>query len=118
MGSPFNYGRLTATKEGLTSSHEQVHDKHDQQHAADPATDYGPAIIIPTASTEQKQQNDNDQDNVHVPSGMSLLLLRDVGVLPRAIFGSRATPIQKRSIVSTIASKASVLSGLFMYPLA
>jgi len=75
-----------ATTGNLTSSHQKVDDKHDQQHTADPATDYWAAIIIPAASTEQKKQDDDNQNNVHVSSGLSLPLLRWV---PSATFNFR-----------------------------
>jgi hypothetical protein len=50
---------------GLTPSHDQVDDQDDKQHTANPASDYRAAIIVSTASTKEKKQDDNDQNDVH-----------------------------------------------------
>jgi hypothetical protein len=66
-------------EQGLTSPHEQVDDKNDQQHAADPASDHGTAIVETSASTKQKQQDENDQNDVHMR--LSLFVVRATKLL-------------------------------------
>jgi hypothetical protein len=50
----------------LTSSDQEVNDKDDQKHATDSASYHRAPIIVATPSTEQKQQNDNNQDDIHL----------------------------------------------------
>jgi hypothetical protein len=72
--------RAAATSSaGLTSSHNQVDDKNDQQHAADPASDHGAALVETSASTKQKQQDENNQNEVHMR--LSLLVVRATKLL-------------------------------------
>jgi hypothetical protein len=104
-------------KHGLAPSHEKVDDQDDQQHAADAASDHWAAVVVSPAAAKQKQQDDDNQNKIHVSSGLSLPLL-DGRRQRRETFGSWATAIQKRSIVSTMAANASLFPGFVMYPFA
>jgi len=51
----------------LTSpSHEEVDNEDDQQHAANATSDHRAPIIVPTTASEKEQQNQNNQDEVHM----------------------------------------------------
>jgi hypothetical protein len=52
----------------------------DEQHAADPTSDHGSAILVPATAAKQKQQDDNNQNNVHVTSGLRPPLFRLVSL--------------------------------------
>ena len=54
-----------------SSPHQKINDQHNEQYSANPRADHRAAVIVSPASTKEKQQDDDNQNNIHVSSGMS-----------------------------------------------
>jgi hypothetical protein len=57
-------------------SHEEVDNEDYQQHGTDAASHVGTPIIVAASAAEKQQQNQNDQNKVHI----EILQIRDVTI--------------------------------------
>ncbi|MFA6289042.1 MAG: hypothetical protein WC661_16795 [Opitutaceae bacterium] len=65
----------------LSKSAHQIDDEHDQHNQAEAPATNGRAANIEAAATEEKQQHDDQQNNVH-PDSLADLSEKEYGALP------------------------------------